>query len=129
MPGLPAENAWSALTRVSETAAVRRRRLLTLSAEDLHVQVRQAAGGRQRQLDHALDGDRVTVQVVEKGAVLVIVRHQPQLSPGAVVWRRGDVLHVSAQRTAGKDLEKSPSPLLSAAMNPRMFSCRSMIVW
>lgn len=57
------------------------------------MQVRQAAGGRQRQLDHALDGDGVAVQVVEKGAVLVVVRHQPQLSPGAVVWSRGDVHH------------------------------------
>lgn len=71
------------------SSAVRRvaSRLLTLSAQDLHVQVRQAAGGRQRQFDHALDGDGVTVQVVEKGAVLVIVGHQPQLGPGAVVWR------------------------------------------
>ena len=59
--------------------------VLTLSAQELHVQVSQAAGGRQGQLDHALDGDRVVVQVVEQGSVLVVVRHQPQLRPRAVV--------------------------------------------
>ena len=74
-------------------------RLLTLGAQDLHVQVRQAAGGRQRQLDHALDGDRVAVQVVEEGAVLVVVGHQPQLSPGAVVWRRVEVVTPSSAGT------------------------------
>lgn len=91
MPGLPAGDTSSALNN-NVVAGLKLAcwvccwRLLTLSAQDLHVQVRQAAGGRQRQFDHALDGDRVTVQVVEKGAVLVVVRHQPQLSPGAVVW-------------------------------------------
>lgn len=58
---------------------------LTLSAEDLHVEVCQAACSRERQLDHALDGDGVAVQVVKQRAVLVIVRHQPQLRPCAVV--------------------------------------------
>lgn len=46
---------------------------LTLSAEDLHVQVGQAAGGRQGQFDHALDGDGVAVKIVKKRAVLMIV--------------------------------------------------------
>lgn len=50
------------------------------------MQVGEAAGGRQRQLDHPLGGDRVAVQVVEEGPVLVVVGHQPQLRPGAVVW-------------------------------------------
>lgn len=51
------------------------------------MEVGEAAGGRQRQLDHALDGDGVAVQVVEEGAVLVVVGHQPQLSPRAVVLK------------------------------------------
>ena len=37
------------------------------------MQVGQAAGGGQGQLDHALDGDGVPVQVVEQRAVLVVV--------------------------------------------------------
>lgn len=49
------------------------------------MQVRQAAGGRQGQLDHALDGHGVAVQVVEQRAMLMVVRHQPQLSPCAVI--------------------------------------------
>lgn len=46
---------------------------LTLCAQDLHVQVCQAAGSRQCQFDHALDGDGVAVQVVKQRAVLVVV--------------------------------------------------------
>ena len=61
----------------------------TLGSQDLHVQVSQAAGRRQRQLDHPLDGDGVAVQVVEQRAVLVVVRHQPQLGPRAVVLATG----------------------------------------
>lgn len=60
--------------------------MLTLGAEDLHVKVCQATGCGQSQFDHALDGDGVVVQVVEERAVLVIVWHQPELSPGAVIW-------------------------------------------
>lgn len=45
----------------------------TLRSHDLHVQVRQAAGRGQRQLDHALHRHRVAVQIVEQRAVLVIV--------------------------------------------------------
>jgi len=46
---------------------------LTLSAEDLHMQVSQAADSRQGQLDHALDGDRVAVEILKQRAVLMIV--------------------------------------------------------
>ena len=53
------------------------------------MQVGQPAGGRQRQLDHPLDGDGVAVQVVEQRAVLVVVGHQPQLGPRAVVLATG----------------------------------------
>lgn len=60
--------------------------LLTLRAQDLHVKVRQATGCRQGQLDHALDGDRVAVQEVEQRTILMVVRHQPQLSPRAIIW-------------------------------------------
>lgn len=88
MPGLPAGGQVVSAGQYQALDLCGGSCLLTLSAEDLHVQVRQAAGGRQRQFDHALDGDGVTVQVVEEGAVLVIVGHQPQLGPGAVVWRR-----------------------------------------
>lgn len=59
--------------------------LSTLRSQDLHVEVGEPAGGRQRQLDHPLGGDRVAVQIVEEGPVLVVVGHQPQLRPGAVV--------------------------------------------
>ena len=50
---------------------------LTLSAEDLHMQVGQATGSWQRQFDHALDGDGVVVQVVKKRAVLMVIWNQP----------------------------------------------------
>lgn len=53
----------------------------TLGANDLHVQVCQAAGHRQGEEDHALHCDGVSVQVVEQGAVFVVLGHQPQLSP------------------------------------------------
>ena len=46
---------------------------LTLCSHDLHVEVSQAAGGGQGEFDHAFDGDGVAVQVVEQGAVLMIV--------------------------------------------------------
>lgn len=54
------------------------------------MQVGQSAGGGQGQFDHALDGDGVAVQVVEQGAVFVVVRHQPQLGPGAVIFANGE---------------------------------------
>lgn len=63
--------------------------LLTLRANNLHVKVGEAAGCRQRQFDHALHGDRVAVQVVEQRSVLVVVRHQPQLSPRPVIYTPG----------------------------------------
>lgn len=63
---------------------------LTLRAHDLHVEVGQAAGGGQAQLDHALHRDGVAVQVVEERAVLVVVGHQPQLSPRPVICKTPD---------------------------------------
>lgn len=65
----------------------------TLRSHDLHVQVRQAAGRGQRQLDHALHRHRVAVQIVEQRAVLVIVWHQPQLRPRAVIWDENETGH------------------------------------
>lgn len=59
---------------------------LTLRAHDLHVEVGEAAGRGQGQFDHALHGDGVAVQVVEQRAVLVVVGHQPQLSPRPVIY-------------------------------------------
>lgn len=59
---------------------------LTLRAHDLHVEVGKAAGRGQGQFDHALHGDGVAVQVVEQRAVLVVVGHQPQLSPRPVIY-------------------------------------------
>ena len=70
---------------------------LTLSANDLHVEVCQAAGDGQGQNDHAVHRHRVPVQVVEQGAVLVVLGHQPQLGPRAVICRRqqkGMVIHL-----------------------------------
>lgn len=58
---------------------------LTLSAEDFHMQMCQAARSRKCKFDHAFDADGVAVQVVEQGAVLVVVRHQPELRPRPVV--------------------------------------------
>lgn len=49
------------------------------------MKVGEAAGRGQGEFDHALHGDGVTVQVVEQGAVLVVIGHQPQLGPGAVI--------------------------------------------
>lgn len=59
---------------------------LTLRAHNLHVEVGEAAGRGQGQFDHALHGDGVAVQVVEQRAVLVVVGHQPQLSPRPVIY-------------------------------------------
>lgn len=46
----------------------------------------EAAGSWQCQFDHSFSIDGVTVQVVEQRAVLVVVRHQPQLGPCAIIW-------------------------------------------
>lgn len=59
---------------------------LTLCAHYLHVEVGEAAGCGQGQFDHALHGDRVAVQVVKQGAVFMVIRHQPQLSPSPVIY-------------------------------------------
>ena len=59
--------------------------ILTLRANDVHVKVRQPRGHRQRHVDHLRRRDHVLGEVVEEGAVLVVVGHQPQLRPGAVV--------------------------------------------
>lgn len=47
--------------------------MLTLCSYDLHMEVGQAAGSGQRQLDHTLHGDGVAVQVVKQGAVFMVV--------------------------------------------------------
>lgn len=57
-----------------------------MRADDLHVEVRQAAGHRQRQLDHALHRHRASVQVVKQGPLLVVLRDQPELSPRPVIY-------------------------------------------
>lgn len=57
----------------------------TLGADDLHVQVRQAAGHRLGEDQHPLHRHRVPVQVVVQRAALVVLGHQPQLRPRAVV--------------------------------------------
>ena len=57
----------------------------TLCSKNLHVQMCEAAGSWQGQFDHSFSSDRVSVQVVEQGAVLMVVWHQPQLRPRAVV--------------------------------------------
>lgn len=59
---------------------------LTLRAHYLHVEVSEAAGCGQGQFDHALHSDGVAVKVVEEGAVLMVVRHQPQLSPRPIIY-------------------------------------------
>lgn len=61
---------------------------LTLRAHYLHVEVGEATGRGQRQFNHAFHSDSVAVQVVEQGAVFVVVRHQPQLSPRPVICRK-----------------------------------------
>lgn len=58
---------------------------VTLCSYDLHVQMSQAASGGQGQLDHAFHGHRVSVQVVEQGAVLMVIGHQPQLGPCSII--------------------------------------------
>lgn len=45
----------------------------------------QSAGDRQSQDNRGLDGESVPVQVVVERAVLVVLRHQPELRPGAAV--------------------------------------------
>lgn len=52
------------------------------------MQVCQAAGSRQCQFDHALNGDWISVQIVKQGSILMIVWHQPQLSPCAIICDR-----------------------------------------
>lgn len=59
---------------------------LTLCTHDLHVKVGEAAGCGQGQFDHALHSDGVAVQVVKQGAVFMVIRHQPQLSPCPIIY-------------------------------------------
>lgn len=60
---------------------------LALRADDLHVEVGQAAGHRQRQLHHALHRHRPSVQVVEQGPLLVVLGDKPELRPCPVIYR------------------------------------------
>lgn len=66
-------------------AAWQKKERLTLSANDLHVEVGQATSDGQGQRDHAIHRHRVPVQVVKQRAVLVVFRHKPQLCPRAVI--------------------------------------------
>lgn len=50
------------------------------------MEVGEAAGCGQGQLDHALHCDGVAIQVVEQGAVFVVIRDQPELSPRPVIY-------------------------------------------
>lgn len=104
----------------------------TLCSEDLHVQMSQAAGGRQSQFDHSFSVDRVAIKVVKQRTVLVVVRHQPQLGPRSIICARTRRVAVESNiEKCGKKIITVVcyiEPLLSAAMNPRMFSWRSMIV-
>lgn len=59
---------------------------LALRAHDLHVEVCQAAGHRQRQLHHALHRHRPPVQVVEQRPLLVVLGDEPQLRPRPVIY-------------------------------------------
>ena len=47
----------------------------TLSPKYLHVQVSEAAGSWEGQFDHSFSSDRVAVQVVKQGAVLMVIWH------------------------------------------------------
>lgn len=57
-----------------------------LRADDLHVQVGQAAGHRQRQPHHARHRHRPPVQVVEQRPLLVVLRDKPELSPRPIIY-------------------------------------------
>lgn len=59
---------------------------LTLRADDFHVEVGEATGCGQGQFDHAFHSDSVAVQVVKQGAVFMVIRHQPQLSPCPIIY-------------------------------------------
>lgn len=107
--------------------------VITLSAKDFHMQVCKTTSGWQSQLDHVFDGDRVVVQVIKQRAVFMIVWDQPQLSPCAIIYQRknGGESEQTRDNHVWHDLnlDFKHIPLLSAAMKPKMFSCRSMIVW
>jgi len=57
-----------------------------LCAQNLHVQVSESSGDRQGHSNHSRRVHGGTVQVVEEGAVLVVIGHQPQLSPSSIVY-------------------------------------------
>ncbi len=61
---------------------------LTLCADNLHVEVGEAAGCGQGQFDHSFHSDCVAVQVIKQGAMFVVIRHQPQLSPRPIICRQ-----------------------------------------
>lgn len=56
-----------------------------VSTDDVHVKMRQASGDCQRHQNHRSRVDRVSCEEVEERTVLVVIGHQPQLSPRAVV--------------------------------------------
>lgn len=72
---------------------------LTLGPHDLHVQMGQAAGRRQGQLNHPLNGHSVSVEVIEQGAMLVVIGDEPQLCPGPIIWSKGKKSHWMARCT------------------------------
>lgn len=99
----------------------------TLCAHDLHVEVGEAAGRGQRQLDHALHRHGVAVQVVKQGAVLVIVRHQPELSPRPVICthtHRCNTLQLTLIRQS-----RPPTTLLQTSRLPEGRSCAVRQTW
>lgn len=57
----------------------------TLCSKNLHVQMCKTTGSWQCQFDHSFGSDGVAVQVVKQRAVLMVVWHQPQLGPCAIV--------------------------------------------
>lgn len=58
---------------------------LPLRTDDLHVKMRQPGSDRPSHPDHTVRVHGRSVQIIEQGALLVIVCDQPQLGPRPVI--------------------------------------------
>lgn len=58
---------------------------VTLGTNNLHVKMGKTTCRGQSEFDHSFHSNSVSIQVIEKGSMLMIIRHQPQLSPCTIV--------------------------------------------
>ena len=60
---------------------------VTLGADNLHMKVSKSTCCGQSEFYHSFHSNRVSVQIIKEGSMLVIVWYQPELSPRPIVCK------------------------------------------